>query len=330
MKEKKSCKFTECLKKNVVLTTIIALILGLVIGAGIVRLLSGKLFLGKVGAKLLTTKNTYSKMKNYYSIDLFLEDIDKAILDKKYKLNEEELDEIKKMADYYIEQYEQYGYTKEKFLSENGFESYEDFVDYLSIDYKRTVYYYDFVEAKLEENAVKKYYEENGTDKIKNKHILVKTSDDLSDEEALKIANEIIARLQNGENFDELAEEYTQSNVNIITEDLGETGAFDNLETSYMEALKTLEEGKYTVSPVKTSYGYHIIYCEKKIEKTDEISRKDKMAIIDILGADIMGEDSNLYNKALINMRKESKFKFFDKDLNLKYEEYCAQYIDED
>ena len=48
------------------------------------------------------------------------------------------------------------------------------------------------------------------------------------------------------------------------------------LESSYLEALKTLEKGKYTETPVKTSYGYHVIYCVDKLEKTDEISRKDK------------------------------------------------------
>ena len=53
------------------------------------------------------------------------------------------------------------------------------------------------------------------------------------------------------------------------------------------------------------------------------------MAIVNILAEDIMNEDSNLYYKTLINMRKEANLKFYDKDLKTKYEEYCAQYVDE-
>ena len=119
-----------------------------------------------------------------------------------------------------------------------------------------------------------------------------------------------------------------EKNTNIVVEDLGEVGAFDNLESSYLEALKTLEKGKYTETPVKTSYGYHVIYCVDKVEKTDEISRKDKMAIIDVLASDIMSADSNLYYKTLIEMRKEAKLKFYDEELEAKYEEYCKSYSD--
>lgn len=330
MEEKKECKFKTLLKKNVIATLVIALIIGLLIGAGIMCFVSGGIFTGRVAGKMLTTKSLYDKMKGYYSINLLLEDVDKAILNKKeYDLNEEDIEELKKTADYYIKRYEQYGYTEEDFLSENGFEDYDAFVDYLSIDYKRTLYYYDYLESKLEENEVKTYYDENAFGKVNNKHILVQVSDDVADEQALAVANEIIGRLDAGEDFDTLATEYKEKYSNIITEDLGEIGVFDNLETSYIDALKTLEKGKYTTTPVKTSYGYHVIYCVDKTEKTDEISRKDKMAIIDVLASDIMSEDSNLYYKVLINMRKEANLKFYDKELKTKYEEYCENYVDD-
>ena len=190
---------------------------------------------------------------------------------------------------------------------------------------KREDYY---LETKLDKEAVKDYYNENSFGKINNKHILVKTSDDVTEEQALAVANEIIGRLNQGEDFDTLATEYKEKNTNVVVEDLGEVGAFDNLESSYLEALKTLEKGKYTETPVKTSYGYHVIYCVDKLEKTDEISRKDKMAIIDVLASDIMSADSNLYYKTLIEMRKEAKLKFYDEELKTKYEEYCKSFTD--
>lgn len=316
-------------KKSFSKELIIGLIIGLVIGLGVMYVINntGKT-VAKIGLKSITTADMYKAMENYYSSDIALQEIDKVILKGKYKLNEEELDEVKKAADNYISQYEQYGYTKEDFLSENGFKNYDEFVDMLSIDYKRTIYYYDFLEKKLEEDAVKKYYDENAFGKVNTKHILVKTSDTITDEQALNVANEIIGKLNEGEEFDSLAEKYSTENENIITEDLGEKGAFDNLESSYVDAMKELEKGKYTVTPVKTSYGYHVIYCVDKTEKTDKISRKDRMAIVYELAQDIIAEDSDLYSKALISMREEAKVKFKNKRLKEQYETYCNQYAE--
>ena len=317
--------FKKLLKKETIISLVIGLILGLVImffvNGGIEVLASGK---------IITKGNLYNRMKNYFSIVLVLEEVDSAILNKKYKLAEEELNEIKETANKYIEQYQlYYGYTQEEFLSENGFENYDSFVNYLSLDYKRTKYFYDYVETKLEENAVKNYYDENAFGKVNNKHILVKKSDDMDETQALNLANEIISKLNNGENFDTLATEYTTNYPNnVITEDLGEIGAFDNIETAYINAMKELETGKYTQTPVQTSYGYHVIYCVDKIEKTEEISSTDKIAIIDTLAQDILTEDQDLYYKALIQMREDANVKFFDKDLKAKYEKYCEPYAD--
>lgn len=330
MGEKKECNLKMFVEKNFILSLVITLLIGLLLGIGVMRIIGGELFACKVNGKIITSKKLYEKMKDYYSINLILEDVDKAILDKKYDLDEEELETVKEMADHYIAQYEQYGYTKEQFLEENGFEDYDDFVDYLSIDYKRTIYYYDYLETQLEENEVKEYYDENAFGKVNNKHILVKTSDDVTEEQALAVANQIIERLNQGEDFDTLAEEYKEANTNITVEELGEIGAFDSIEEAYLEALKTLEKGKYTEIPVKTSYGYHVIYCIDRVEKTEEISRKDKMNIVDTLASDIMSADSNLYYKSLIEMRKEAKLKFYDKEFKEKYEEYCESYLDEE
>ena len=145
--------FKKLLKKETIISLVIGLILGLVImffvNGGIEVLASGK---------IITKGNLYNRMKNYFSIELVLEEVDSAILNKKYKLAEEELNEIKETANKYIEQYQlYYGYTQEEFLSENGFENYDSFVNYLSLDYKRTKYFYDYVETKLEDNAVKNY-----------------------------------------------------------------------------------------------------------------------------------------------------------------------------
>ena len=323
--EKKENVLKKLLKKEVIISLIVGLLLGLVImffvNGGVEAFVSGK---------FITEGKLYNKMKNYFSIELVLENVDTEILNKKYKLSEEDFNELKETADTYIEQYEMYGYTQEEFLEQNVFESYDSFVEYLSLDYKRSLYVYDYLETKLEENAVKNYYDEHAFGTVNTKHILVKTSDTMDDAQALALANDIISRLNGGEDFDTLATEYTTNYAdNVITEDLGEMGAFDNLEEAYVNGMKDLEAGKYSTEPVKTSYGYHVIYCVDRTEKTEEISSSDKMEIVDILAQEAgITLDEATYYKALIQMREEAGLKFFDKDFKEKYEEYCEPYVE--
>ena len=324
--DKKENVFKKLLKKEIIISLVVGLVLGLVI----MFFINGGVE-GFVSGKFITKGKLYSKMKDYYSIELVLEDVDSAILNKKYKLSEDELNELKETADSYIEQYEYYGYTEEEFLEGNGFENYDDFVEYLGLDYKRTLYVYDYLETQLEENAVQAYYDEYAFGTVNTKHILVETSDDMDDTQALALANEIITKLNNGEDFDTLATEYTTNYPdNVITEDLGKMGAFDNLEEAYVTGMKELEAGGHSQTPVQTSYGYHVIYCVDKTEKTEKISNTDKMAIIDIL-ADEAGLtlDQTTYYQGLIKMRDDAGLKFFDKDFKEKYEEYCTQYVEE-
>lgn len=328
----KENKIVNVFKKILTKEIIISLVVGLILGTVIMFFISNG-FEAFVSGKFITKGKLYNKMKNYYSIDLILENVDAEILNKKYKLSEDDLKSVKETADNYIEQYEMYyGYTEEEFLSENGFKDYDSFVEYLSIDYKRTIYAYDYLETKLKENAVKTYYDENAFGKVNNKHILVKISENMNETQALNLANEIIGKLKEGQEFDTLATEYTTNySESVITEDLGKIGAFDNLEDAYVNALKELETGKYTETPVKTSYGYHVIYCVDKEEKTDKISYGDKMAIINKLASEEgIKLDTETYNKALIQMREEAGLKFFDKSFKEKYEKYCEPYVEQE
>lgn len=324
---KKENFFEKLLKKEVIISLVVGLLLGIII-----MFFANGGFAVTVSGKVITTGNLYNKMKDYYSIDLVLEDVDSKILNKKYKLSEEDLKDIKETADNYIKQYEAYGYSQEQFLEENGFKDYDNFVDYLSTDYKRSVYFYDYLATKLEKNAVENYYNENSFGKVNTKHILVKTSDDMTEDKALALANEIINKLNSGENFDTLAKEYTTNySEDVITEDLGEMGAFDNLEEGYVEEMKNLEAGKYSTEPVKTSYGYHVIYCVDRKEKTEEITLSERMSIIGKLAQEAnLNTDNTEYYKALIQMRKDAHLKFYDKELKAKYEEYCNKYVEED
>ncbi len=105
------------------------------------------------------------------------------------------------------------------------------------------------------ENEVKTYVPE---EQRRAAHILVETSDEVSDEQALEKINGIAARIADGEDFAELAKE--------SSDDLGSAQAGGDLGFAskgsfvpeFDETLFKMEKGEVS-QPVKSEYGYHII-----------------------------------------------------------------------
>lgn len=274
-----------------------------------------------------TANDLYENMKDYYNVSLLLDQIDNDILTKLYEENEEMTQEVNSNAEYYLNMYEQYyGYTEEQFLSENGFSSYNDFLEYLKLDYRRNKYLDEYVEKNIEDKEIEKFYDENIIGDINCQHVLVEvsTSDDdekLSDEDAKTLAQEIIDKLNDGTSWETIQKDYKDK---ITFEDLGYQAWDANLEESFMTALKDLEDNSYSTEPVKTSYGYHVIYRldQKEAPKLKEV----KEEIIETIIADKKAEDSELLYKALIELRKENKIEFSDTVLGSKYDAHVKKY----
>jgi peptidyl-prolyl cis-trans isomerase C len=118
-------------------------------------------------------------------------------------------------------------------------------------------YLSDYVRANpISEDQLKKDYEaikaNLGTTEYKARHILVATEDE---------AKAIIARLEKGEKFSELAKQSKDPGSKDSGGDLGWTspGAFVK---PFADALTKLKKGEYTKTPVKTDFGFHVIQLE--------------------------------------------------------------------
>lgn len=271
-----------------------------------------------IEGETFTADFLYEKMKDKFSVSYLLDYIDDAILKEKYEENDDMIKEIEKTADEYISYYKQYGYTEESFLSQNGFKDKNAFLDYLKIDYRRKLYYEDYLKSQISDEDIKKYYDEDVFGDINTQHILVKTSDDMSEEDAKAKAEEIIGKLNDGKTWEEVQEEYRD----VITfEDLKYVAFNANYESTFMDALVKLDENSYTKDPVKTTYGYHVIYRFDQKEKANLEDLKD--SIIETLSDKMNEEDSNLYNKTMIKMREEAKLEFKDTVMEKKYKDYC-------
>lgn len=273
----------------------------------------------------VTANDLYEDMKDVYSISSLLDKIDNKILEEKYPETDEMNDELKQQAESYYSAYEQYyKMDKETFLSNNGFSSEKAFLEYLRLQYRRNKYAEDYIKTLISDKEVEKYYEDKVYGDINTKHILVKVDSSASDEDKKKaedLAKEIISKLNNGKSFDDVKEEYKDQ---ITYEELGYKSYNANLESAYMEAMQKLENNSYSKEPVKTSYGYHVIY---RIDQKEKPVLEDvKEEIIDSLVSEKKSEDKNISYVALDKMREESGLKFSDTVLEKKYNTYMSQY----
>ena len=305
---------------------------GLLIGLGIMiifmperiaELEDGTQPVASIDGKIFTADELYEDMKDYYSVSLLLDKIDRTILEEMYPTNDEMMTNVRETADAYIAQYEQYGYTEEQFLSGNGFANYDEFVEYLTLDYRRNLYYDDTVKDSITDDEINNYYEDEVFGDIDSKHILIPTGNDgdLSDEDAKALAEEIIGKLNDGATFDEVKDEYEDQ---ITYEELGYQAFNATLEDAYMDALKELDNDTYTKEPVQTSYGYHIIY---RIDQKEKPSLDDvKDSVIEVLASEKKADDANLLYKLLIQLRKDNGLEFNDTVMKSKYDSYCKNY----
>jgi peptidyl-prolyl cis-trans isomerase C len=112
----------------------------------------------------------------------------------------------------------------------------------------------------VSEDALKKEYEniklQLGDKEYKARHILVEKEDD---------ARDIIAKLRKGEKFEDLAKQSKDPGSKERGGDLG-WAAPSSYVKPFSEAMMKLERGKFTETPVKTDFGFHVILLEDSRE----------------------------------------------------------------
>ena len=273
----------------------------------------------------LTADELYEDMKDIYSVSSLLDKLDTKILTDKYPDTDEMDDEVKTEAENYYKSYEQYyKMSKEDFLKQNGFNTEKKFLEYLKLNNRRTKYVKEHTQSEVTDKEINKYYEDAVYGDINTKHILVKVDSSASDDdkkEAENLAKEIISKLDEGKTCDEVKEEYKDK---ITYEELGYKSYNAALEEAYKNEMKNLKDGEYSKEPVKTSYGYHIVY---------RIDQKEKPALEDIkdqikeeIADEKISNDKNLYYVVLDKMRENANLKFEDTVLKDKYDNYMSQY----
>ena len=220
---------------------------------------------------------------------------------------------------------------KEQIYAYYGITDIDKFKDIIRLNYYRTEAVNDYAKKSVTDKQIQKYYDENVYGDISCKHILITpaVTDDMSDEdktkadkEALQKAKDIIKKLKNGESFDDLAKEYSDDTSNKDKGgDLGYFNTGDMLE-EFEKAAFALKKGKYTTTPVKTKYGYHIILKTDEKEKPSLEDKKEE--IIKILADDAKSNDTALSINALVELRKEYGMNIEDDEMSKLYSTYIS------
>lgn len=336
LNEKETKKNYDFLKKKEIwISGIIGMLLGAVIlYLVILFVMPSKLYKGiiaKTNIKEITTTdlydNLYKGIKRNTLLQSALETIDAVILEEKYQLTEEQNKELNDEIENILSQELAFLNSEEEFYSNYGFKDKNDFVNFMTLQYKFNLAFVDYYESLIKEEEIQNYFNENEVyGEIKTKHILVKLSDDGDETKALAKANEIVNKLKEGRNFDDLMVEYTDD-ITTISENVNFSWInADELAQEYVTASKALEKDQYTTSPVETMFGYHIIYCiDKETEKPT--LEKDKETIRKKLGENLRMQfestDQYISDKILIKLREDYGLEFKDKKFKEEYQKYC-------
>lgn len=126
--------------------------------------------------------------------------------------------------------------------------------------------------AKSDDELKQMYEKEKGDYTLTTvRHILIMTSDKVTDEQAKAKADELAKRAQNGEDFAKLADEYSEDPGNTNPDGTKNGGLYENVPagqwtSAFKEATLTLPLHQVS-DPVKTEYGYHVIVVEKRQEQ---------------------------------------------------------------
>lgn len=284
-------------------------------------------------AKNISVTEFYEKIKEKYGVNVLVDMIDEMILNDKYKeTTKEEKEYIEEKVKEVEDSAKQYNTTFEYLISYYyGLETKAEFEKFVSLSYRRNEAVKELVGKDITDKEIEKYYKENIYGDIRTKHILISidTLDGMTTEEknnkeneALNKAKDIIKKLNNGEDFDKLAKEYSSDKA--TKNKGGDTGWFntgDMLE-EFEKAAYNLKKGSYTTTPVKTKYGYHIIY------KTDEKAKPElkdvKDTIKETLVTNKLNADSALFYKKLEELRKEYGVEIHDDNLKKDFNTYMS------
>lgn len=165
------------------------------------------------------------------------------------------------------------------------------------------------------DEQIKAYYEQNKTqfsqpEQRQVSHILIGVGDysngkKRSEVDAKVLALQVVQKIKAGEDFAKLAKEYSDDQGS--KDNGGQYPPFSKgggMVQEFEDAAFNLKQGEYTVEPVKTTYGYHIIRLDQIIPAQTKTLAESKDSIISSLNQDAVNKKTDEYIKGLRDKAK--------------------------
>lgn len=140
----------------------------------------------------------------------------------------------------------------------------------------------------VREDEVLAYFEANRDSLVQGvaSHILVRFDWEMATEEEIEAhtrrANDLIARLDEGADFAELAQ--AESDDTSAPDGGRLDTRFSMTESPFVDeftvAALSLDAGAYTAEPVASAYGYHIIRLDERYDSFEELRGQAEMAVL--------------------------------------------------
>jgi len=275
----------------------------------------------------ISSSDLYAELKKLHGGEAVTNLIDMYLLNKDYPTDSEEEKYISQTLKTIRKNAKEAGTTTSMYIQMYyGLSSEEALESYLSLSHKKSLYTLDYAKENVSDKQINEYYKDHIYGDIEASHILitVDAKDDATDEEkteaenkALATATNIIKELNEGADFAELAKKYSKDEATANNGgSLGKVNTGD-LTDEALEALRKLEDGKYTTTPIKSSDGYHILFRTSMAEKPSLEDSKEK--IIGIV-AEEMSQESGYTATAMKALREKNEMKFVDTDLEKQFE----------
>lgn len=293
------------------------------------KLESGEEVLAKIDGKDFTANDLYKELKSQGGSTVMLSLIDDYIANIEITDNKEAIDYAESYLSNLKAQYEMYNYNFEEALVNAGYATEKDFINAVAKDHMLTLAAEKYIkDHKISDKEINDYYKSDIYGSMHVRYILVKPehNDEMTEEEvkkaeedALKEAKEVIKKLDNGEKFEDLAKKHSDDASTASQGGLFDGFTKNDVVEEFWNASIKLEDDKYTKEPVKSSYGYFVIYRIKQDEKPSVEDVKDE--ILDAILKKKESEDEKIINKTWIDIRKSYNLDIIDTEIKDKYAE---------
>lgn len=198
----------------------------------------------------ITKEEFYEELKDRHGADVIYDLVTIRVLEDNYDVTEDDVNaEIDAMKEAYGDQFDMI--VDQQFGGEDRFRN----MMHISLLQEQAI----AEDIEITEEDLKEEYDRQNKE-VSAQHILVE------DEET---ANEVIEKLDNGEEFADLAEEYSTDGSASNGGDLGFFSAGE-MVPEFEDAAFSMKEGEVS-DPVQSQFGYHIIKVNEIREKEESI-----------------------------------------------------------